>query len=121
MSSPHDGMFDPLVPPPGGVERLRERIARFERSRVRRRSVAGGLVAAPLLVAALYIVVGPAAPVEPGGPLVAGFSPTRIGMGLDPVPTEPVSLPPGDRGTTAIRQVSLGTDAVLLYLVGSVE
>lgn len=121
MSSRHDDLFDPLEPPRGGVERLRARIARFERARARRRRVAGTLVATPLLAALVYIVFVPATRPEPGQPLVAEFSPTRIGLGLDAAPSEPVALPPGDRDTTALRRVSLGTDTVLLYLVGSVE
>jgi len=118
VRSRHDGAFDELVPPPGGVERLRVRIARGERARVRRRRLTGALVAAPLLAAAAYIALSPAGPTAP--PLVE-FSPTRIGLGLDSPPDEPVTLSPDRRRSAAIQRVSLGTDAVLFYLVGSVE
>ena len=118
MRSRPDGAFEELVPPTGGVERLRARIARVERARVRRRRVTGMLVAAPLFAAVVYIALGPAGTAT--SPLVE-FSPTRIGLGLDSVPSEPVTLAPGSRGSAAIQRVSLGTDAVLLYLVGSVE
>ena len=106
----HDDLFERLDPPPGGVEHLR--------ARVRRRRVAGALVATPLLAAAAYIALVPQA-TEP--PALGGFSPMRVGLGLEAKPTEPVTVEPGSRGSTALQRVSLGSDAVLLYLVGSVE
>ncbi len=118
MRSPGDDLFDPLDPPAGGVERLRARIARTRRARVRRRRVAGALVAAPLLAAAAYIVVLPRATAPSS---IGGFSPMRVGLGLEARPTEPVTIAPASRGSAAVQRVPLGTDTVLLYLVGSIE
>ncbi len=118
MRPRRDGVFDELDPPPGGVERLRERIGRATRARVRRRRAAGALVLAPLLAAVGYLALAPPRSIPPS---TFGFSPTRVGLGLDPAPEQPVTIVPEGRGSTAIQQVSLGTDTVLLYLVGSVD
>jgi hypothetical protein len=117
VRSPRDDLFDPLDPPPGGVERLRARIARTRRARIRRRRVAGALVAAPLLAAAAYIVL----PRATAPSSIGGFSPMRVGLGLEARPTEPVTIAPASRGSAAVQRVPLGTDTVLLYLVGSIE
>jgi hypothetical protein len=118
MSERFHGPFEALDPPPGGVERLRERIARSGRARARRRRVVRGLAALPVL-AVLAWAMRPEA--DAPAPAFFEFSPTRIGLGIDAPPDEPVTVPPADRGSVAISRVSLGTDAVLLYLVGSVE
>ena len=118
MRSPGDDLFERLDPPAGGVELLRARIARTKRARVRRRRVAGALVAAPLLVAATYIAILPR---TNEAQVLLGFSPTRVALGLEARPSEPVTVAPDDHGSVAVQRVALGTDTVLLYLVGSVE
>jgi hypothetical protein len=118
VRSPGDGLFEPLDPPAGGVALLRARIERTKRARVRRRRVAGALVAAPLLAAAAYIAILPR---TTEAPALFGFSPTRVALGLEARPTEPVTVAPEKQGTVAVQRVALGTDTVLLYLVGSVE
>ena len=99
MNGPHPELFEPLEPPRGGLARLRGRIER-DRRWARARRAAYGAAAILFLCAAAWIALGPPAPKSIGG---AGdpFRLARIGLGLAPVPDEPMTIRAKDRHRVA--------------------
>ena len=47
------------------------------------------------------------------------FDLVRMHLGLMPLPSEPVTIPKGRRGDTAIQRVPLPTDDVIFYMVAT--
>jgi len=112
-------MFEPLEPPPGGLVRLRARLER-DRRRTRARRTACGAAAALLLGLAAWLALGPGTtgrPAEAGDP----FRLARIGLGLDRLPSEPLTIRAEDRHRTAALRVPLSDESVVFYLVASVD
>jgi hypothetical protein len=112
--------LDSLTPPPGGLVRLRRRIAeeRARRARGRRtRAVAAAVVT---------VVIGAFGWARWRGvpdPSVASlnFDRARFGVGQLQAPIEPLTLPESARASTAIRRVDLPTEEVVFYLVGFIQ
>lgn len=116
-------VFEELEPPPGGLDRLRTRLAGLEGPAGPRRSTRPLVLATAAAVAAAVVlwlapaVFGPL----PGGPeLTAAWdNPALIRMGVVEMPREPVTVPPADWHRTAVTRVS-GTDpAVVFYRVAT--
>jgi hypothetical protein len=112
----HDEVFERLEPPPGGLTRLRGRI----HTRSRRR--------APLLVVAFAVVAACVALliVRRRGPDLVTLAHTHpdtseIGLGLAPMPADPVALTAEQRTTTAMREVHTANSNVSFYWVSSID
>ncbi|MBI5546215.1 MAG: hypothetical protein HY901_20180 [Deltaproteobacteria bacterium] len=111
-------LFRPLEPPPGGLPLLRERLRRRE---VR----AGWWLAVPAVAAscaALVVALRPAAP----NPILAKLQgdPFAQALGLtardqSQIAAGVVSVAPGSRAQTAVRQLASGNPNVVLYWVDS--
>jgi hypothetical protein len=115
MMMPDDcgNMFEVLEPPGGGPEMLRRRLKREPARRLQ-------LVAAFLLLAA---TLGVATQLPYGGEqsLLPEFGQARMRLGIGSQPSEPLTIPEGDRSLAAAHRVPLPTDEVLFYLVGSID
>jgi hypothetical protein len=116
MNAPRDNLFETLDPPPGGLTRLRARLASERRRRVRAGFAGAVLAAGGAAALAVGVALGPAQPAAPW----PEFSPLRIRLGLAPPPSEPLSLPPEAQSTVALVRVPSSTERVALYWVGSI-
>jgi hypothetical protein len=118
MSEELRALLPPLDPPPGGLTRLRARIADERRSPRRPRVVtpALGLAATVVLAVVAFALVRN----EPTSDLhAADTSLLRMRLGLVDPPAEPVTVPEERRGEMAVQRIDLDTQQVLYYLVSS--
>ena len=117
MSDPYERLFESFDPPRGGLAALRTRIERDRRGRVRSLNLQA--IAAVVLVLAIstWSVFAPRMPVEP----LPSFDLARIGLGLAPKPPDAVTVPDGRRHEFAVHRVSLETDSVVFYRIGSLH
>ncbi|MBN1774015.1 MAG: hypothetical protein JXB32_22340 [Deltaproteobacteria bacterium] len=138
----HD-VFERLEPPPGGLARLRARMAEAERPRTASPLRPLAWVAAAAAAASLVVVAalaaregtvprpGPvaAAPVPAPTVVIAaapparlpGFHPAFAALGLEPLPSEPVTVSAETAASLALQRVPLEDDRVVFYLVATVQ
>jgi hypothetical protein len=119
MNGPHPRLFESLEPPRDGLARLRTRLEQDQR-RTRLLRAAYGGAAALLLGLAGWIALGPATTERYGGP-EDPYRLARIGLGLEPVPEEQLTIHPEDRHRAAAGRVPLSDERVVLYLVATVD
>ena len=132
-------VFEKLEPPPGGPARLRARMTAAARPRessafrplawIAAAAVAASLTALVVLAAlerpVTHAASGPA--VVPPTTVVAaasgvplpGTHPALATLGLEPLPTEPVTAAAG-ASSLALRRVPVADDRVVFYLVADI-
>jgi hypothetical protein len=119
MDGAHRNPFERLEPPRDGLSRLRARLER-DRRRTRSRRAALGVTTILLCCGLAWIALRPEA-VRERATAPDPFRLARIGLGLEPPPAEPLTLPPEERGRAAVRRVPLSDERVLFYLVETLE
>ncbi len=102
-----------LEPPPGGLERLRTRIAENPPHVPRTVRVLVGLTVFALAVGGSVLL----APRPDSGALLsrATFDPTLVSLGLQRAPSEPAMVLPGSRHEMALLRVPLRNERVVFY------
>ena len=115
---PHAELFETLEPPRGGLAGLHARLERDGRRRLRGRRMRLALAGGAVLL--LLLSVPPLRPARPSDPLAGELQLARMRLGLEPAPTEILTIPAGQRHRLAARRVPLGTDRVVLYRIGTV-
>ncbi len=128
MESWQREVFRQHEPPPGGLARLRRRLAE---PRPRRRIVPGlaaAFAAAAIVAAVSWSLLRPTAdrPRPGGGDPLAVFiddtgsaPPALVEYGLAAEPDEPVSIAPNRRGQLAVSRVAVARPDVVFYWVSS--
>jgi hypothetical protein len=111
MRSEDGGLFEPLDPPGGGLEGLRKKMAREPARRLQ-------LAAAFMLLAA---TLGLATQLPFGGRelRLPELEQARMRLGMSSQPSEPFTIPEGDRSMAAASRISSADENVLFYLFDS--
>lgn len=140
MKARLEDALEKLEPPPGGLDRLRARMVAAERPQAASspRPLAwiatAAAAASVLVVAALATLERPAArrvpeaaAPPPAAVLAAapatrlpGFHPALATLGLEPLPSEPVTVGAEAAGSVALRRVPVADERVVFYLVATV-
>jgi hypothetical protein len=111
MHAEDGDLFVALDPPGGGLEGLRQKMAREPARRLQ-------LAAAFMLLAA---TLGLATKLPFGGRelRLPVFEQARMRLGMSSHPSEPLKIPEEERSRAAARRISSVDEKVLFYLVGS--
>ena len=130
MPEPRE-IFERIDPPPGGLPRLRERLARERRRRAYRTQATLAFASAAALALVFFFVrtAGDDVRRHRDAPeqlddvitlsVAAGHHPGLIGLGLYDGPTEPVSVRADRRHELAVKRVPTESQEVIFYLVAS--
>ena len=114
-----DRLFPDLVPPPGGLQRLRARLDARDERRPALPRWTWALPPVAAAVAALLLTIRPPAP--PSAPRAlppAPFSsPALVRLGLEALPSAAVTVPPEARDHVSIQAVPVATEGVIYYRV----
>jgi len=123
-------VFEELEPPPGGAAMLRRRLE-SERHRPRVLRALLPLTAAVAAATVITVWVGLGTRVErvrvvetrarPELAALVTEHPATIGLGIRPVPTEPVVVPAAARRSCAVERVATPDDEVIFYWVNPSE
>jgi hypothetical protein len=118
MSEGHGRLFEPLEPPPGGLDGLRALIERHTRRPPRFERLGYASAAGLLLILIIVTIVGPSG--LRGESRLPEFDQARMRLGMSSSPAEALTIPVSDRATLGARRVALPTDRVQFYLVASI-
>jgi hypothetical protein len=110
-----EDVFERLEPPPGGVAKLRERMAARPSSMRRLVPVAAALAIAAVVL--LFWSRGTTPDLVAAARHRAGLE--QVALGLAPAPGGAVALTDEERATTALAEVPTSNPAVAFYWVSS--
>jgi len=100
-------------PPPGGLERLRARIAERPRCLYRATPAIVGLIILALVTGASWLLVGtPGSATQLSGKTL---DPRLVSLGLQKPPSQPAVVLPEHEHEMALLRVPLGSERVVFY------
>jgi hypothetical protein len=110
-------LFDELAPPPGGLADLRDRLRGREVRRRRTLRLAAAFAGAAALAIVVVWLALPTPTREPA-PWLSRSDLYAVHLGVVEPPSEPVTVPPDQRGEIAVRRVPTSDERVVFYRVG---
>jgi hypothetical protein len=111
-------LFEVLEPPPGGLAKLRARIASDTRQRRSFELLGYAAAAALLLFLTGVTIVGPRG--SRSGYAMPQFDQARLRLGMDSSPAEALTIPASERAVLGAQRIPLPTNDVQFYLVASI-
>ena len=113
MRAENGGLFEPFDPPGGGLEGLRKKMAREPARRLQ--------LAAAFLLLLATLGLATRLPFGGGRSELPELDQARMRLGMVSQPSEPLTIPEGERGMAAARRIQLPDEDVLFYLVSSLD